>query len=193
MRSASGRIPASVETATPARSKARRSFASGDRLPKPGSSRPEMASATRLTAASAGVPAAVSWIAPEANRLRATRNGPRISSSAVIATHVNPAAAAQLGRGEQEAGLADPRLALEGDRRQAALGVAHLLGDRVELRAPADDRTRRAAQLDGERALRPDERIERAPVGPSDRRARAHRGRVAQHAEDYGADGPPDC
>ena len=44
------------------------------------------------TAASAGVPAAVSRMAVEANRLRATRNGPRISSSAVIATHVNPLA-----------------------------------------------------------------------------------------------------
>ena len=94
MSSASGRIPASDETATPARSKARRSFASGDRLSNPGSSRPEIASATRRTACSAGVPATVSWIAPEANRLRATRNGPRISSSAVIATHVNPAAEA---------------------------------------------------------------------------------------------------
>ncbi len=51
-----------------------------------------MASTTRLTAASAGVPAAVSRIALDANRLRATRNGPRISSSAVIATQVNPLA-----------------------------------------------------------------------------------------------------
>ena len=41
---------------------------------------------TRLTAISAGVPAAASWTACAANRLRATRNGPRISSSAVIAT-----------------------------------------------------------------------------------------------------------
>ena len=92
MRSAIGRIVESVAIATPARSNALRSFASGDRLSNPGSSRPEIASTTRRTAASAGVPAAVSRIASDANRLRARRNGPRISSSAVIATQVNPAA-----------------------------------------------------------------------------------------------------
>ena len=91
MRSAIGRSFESVAIATPARSNALRSFASGDRLSNPGSSRPEIASTTRLTAASAGVPAAVSRIASDANRLRARRNGPRISSSAVIATQVNPA------------------------------------------------------------------------------------------------------
>ena len=92
MKSASGRSPASVEIATPARSKARSSLASGDSISKPGSSRPEIASTTRLTATWAGVPAAMAWIELAANRLRATRNGPRISSSAVIATQVNPLA-----------------------------------------------------------------------------------------------------
>ena len=92
MSSASGWLPASAEIATPARSKARRSLASGDRFSNPGSSRPEMASTTRRTATSAGVPAAEPWMALEANRLRATRNGPRISSSAVIATQVKPLA-----------------------------------------------------------------------------------------------------
>ena len=101
-----------------------------------------------------------------------------------------PGSRGQLGRGEQEAGLADPRLALEGDRRQATLGVAHLLGDRVELGAPADDRTRRAAQLDGERQCGPTSGSSAPPSAPSDRRARAHRGRVAQHAEDYGLTPP---
>ena len=89
MSNAIGRTFASNAIATPARSKALRSFASGDMFSKPGSSRPEMASTTLLTAASAGVPAAVSRIASDANRLRARRNGPRISSSAVTATHVN--------------------------------------------------------------------------------------------------------
>ena len=123
MSSASGRISASVEIATPPRSKARRSLASGDRLSNPGSSRPEMASTTRRTAASAGVPAAVSRIALEANRLRATRNGPRISSSAVIATQVNPLRRGELDGGEQQARLADAGLALEGHRREAAGGL----------------------------------------------------------------------
>ncbi len=87
---ASGRIAANVAIATPARSKARRSLASGDIDSSPGSSCPEIASVTRRTAASAGVPAAVVWIELDTNRLRATRNGPRISSSAVIATQVKP-------------------------------------------------------------------------------------------------------
>ena len=63
----------------------------GERLAKPALSRPDIASTTRRTAASAGVPAAVSRIAGAARRLRATRNGPRISSSAVTAITVKPA------------------------------------------------------------------------------------------------------
>ena len=147
-------------TATPARSNARRSFASGDRLSKPGSSRPEMASTTRRTAASAGVPAAMSRIAADANRLRARRNGPRISSSAVIATQVNPFAVASSTRREEQARLADAGLALEGHRGETAGRLVDLLRDRLELGASADDPARCAAQLDGERALRPDDRVE---------------------------------
>ena len=187
MSSASGRMPASAEIATPARSKARRSLASGDRLSKPGSSRPEIASTTRRTAASAGVPAAVSRMAPDANRLRATRNGPRISSSAVIATHVKPVVGGELGGGEQQARLADARLALERDRGQAAGRLAQLLRDRVELGAAPDDRAGRPAQLDRERALRPDERVERAAIGRPHGRATINGRHDGLHAADYGA------
>ena len=91
MSRASGRTSASDDSATPARSNVRSSFASGDRLSKPASSRPAIASMTRRTGASAGVPAHDSRIAGAAKRLRATRNGPRISSSAVTAAVVNPA------------------------------------------------------------------------------------------------------
>ncbi len=91
---ARGLMPASVEIATLARSNARRSLASAERVSNPGASRPEMASTTLVTTASAGVPAAVSRMPFEANRLCATRNGPRISSSAVITTQANPLVAA---------------------------------------------------------------------------------------------------
>ena len=61
---------------------------------------------------------------------------------------------------EQQAGLADARLALEGHRGETPGGLPDLLRDGLELGASADDPARRAAQLDGERALRPDDRIE---------------------------------
>ena len=146
-------------------------MASGDRVSNPGSSRPEIASTTRLTAASAGVPAAASRIALEANRLRATRNGPRISSSAVIATHVKPLADASSAAASSRRVLPMPGLALEGHRGEAAGSLAQLLGDRVELGAPPDDRAGRPAQLDRERALGPDEGVERTAVGHPEGRA----------------------
>jgi hypothetical protein len=70
----------------------------------------------------------------------------------------------ELRRREEQSRLPDAGLAFEGDRGEAAGRFAQLLGDRVDLGTAPDDRARRAAQLDGERALGPDERVERAPV-----------------------------
>ena len=98
-----------------------------------------------------------------------------------------PARRCEVGGGEQQARLADARLALEGHRREAAGRLAQLLGDRVELSAPSDDRAGRAAELDGERALRPDEWVEHTPVHPPRWRASLNGRRVAQHAADYDA------
>ena len=89
----------------------------------------------------------------------------------MIATQVNPLADASSAGGQQQAGLADARLALEGHRGEAAGSLAQLLGDRVELGAPPDDRARRPAQLDRERALGPDEGVERTAVGHPEGRA----------------------
>ena len=64
-------------------------------------------------------------------------------------------------------------------------GLAQLLGDRVELGAPPDDRARRPAELDRERALGPDERVERTAVGNPGARALLGGRRLVQHAPDY--------
>ena len=122
-----------------------------------------------LTAASAGVPAAVSRIALEANRLRATRNGPRISSSAVIATHVKPLAEASSAAASRRRVLPMPgspsRVTAarrpEASRSSCAIASSSALSP--------DDRAGRPAQLDRERALRPDEGVERAAVGRAER------------------------
>src|SRR5438552_3192748 len=98
-----------------------------------------MAWTTRLTAASAGVPAAVSRIALEANRLRATRNGPRISSSAVTATQLKPLADARSAAASNRRVLpmrGSPSRVTAARRPEAS---AQLLGDGVELSAPPDD------------------------------------------------------
>ena len=109
---------ASSRIATAPRSKARRSAIRRQVL-EPGSSRPEMASTTR----SSGLRCTGSGgcgVAPPANRSsRATRNGPRISSSAVTATH-EAFGGRDLGRREEQPRLADARLAFEGDRGEAA-------------------------------------------------------------------------
>ena len=88
----------------------------------------------------------------------------------MIATHVKPADGRKLGGGQEETRLADPRLALQRDRGQASGRVAQLLADRVELGASPDDRACCPAQLHGERALRADERVERAAIGGPDGR-----------------------
>ena len=96
-----------------------------------------------------------------------------------------PARRRELGGGEQQARLADARLALEGHRGEAAGRLVQLLGDRVELGAPPDDRAGRPAQLDRERALGPDEGVERTAVGHPEGRAMLNGRRLAQHAADY--------
>ena len=88
---------------------------------------------------------------------------------------------------EQQPRLADAGLALEGHGGEAAGGLAQLLGDRLELAAPPDDRAVRPAQLDGERALGPDERIERTAVGQPEGGARINRLRLAHDAPEYEA------
>ena len=93
----------------------------------------------------------------------------------------------ELGRGEQQACLADAGLALEGHRGEAAGRFVELLGDRIELGVAPDDRAGRAAQLDRERALGPDEGVERTPVGYPDGRAFIKGRRSALHVADYGA------
>ena len=93
----------------------------------------------------------------------------------------------ELGGGEQQARLADARLALEGHRREAARGLAQLLGDRVELGAPPDDRAGRPAELDRERALGPDEGVERTAVGHPRWRGLLNGRRIERHGADYGA------
>ena len=104
-----------------------------------------MASTTRLTATSAGVPAEVSWIALDANKLRATRNGPRISSSAVIATHVNPFADASSAAASSRRVLPMPGSPSRVTAARRSDASCSLLGDRLELGAPPDDRAGRAA------------------------------------------------
>ncbi len=91
----------------------------------------------------------------------------------------------ELGGGEQQARLADARLALEGHRGETAGGLLQLLGDRLELGAPPDDRARRPAQLDRERALGPDEGVERTAVGHPEGRATLNGPDLARHAADY--------
>ena len=98
-----------------------------------------------------------------------------------------PARRRELGGGEQQARLADARLALEGHRGEAAGSLAQLLGDRVELGAPPDDRAGRPAQLDRQRALGPDEGVERTAVGRPKGRAMLNGRHLAQHAADYDA------
>ena len=98
-----------------------------------------------------------------------------------------PARRRELGGGEQQARLADARLALEGHRGEAAGSLVQLLGDRLELGAPPDDRAGRPAQLDRERALGPDEGVERTAVGHPEGRAMLNGRRFAQHAADYDA------
>ena len=115
---------------------------------------------TRRTATSARVPTAASRSAPLPKRLRATRNGPRISSSAVMATVVNPASVASSAAARRSRVLPMPRLTLERDRRQVAPGLPDGLFDGRQLHRPPDDRARRAAELDIQRALRLDERVE---------------------------------
>ena len=146
-----------------------------------------MASTTRLTAASAGVPAAVSWIALEANRLRATRNGPRISSSAVIATHVNPLADASSAAASSRRVLpmpGSPSRVTAARRLEASCSSWEIA---VELGAPPDDRAGRPAQLDRERALGPDEGVERTAIGQPRWRGLLNGGRIERHRADYGA------
>ena len=185
MSSASGRSAASVETATPARSKARRSLASGDRLSNPGSSRPEMASTTRSDRGLGRRPRG--RVADRARGEQAPRDEERPADLLVGGDRDTrePARRGELGGGEQEARLADARLALEGHRREAAGRLAQLLRDRIELGASPDDRAGRPAQLDRERALRPDEGVERAAVGHPEGRAMLNGCHVAQHAAEY--------
>ena len=97
-----------------------------------------------------------------------------------------PGRRCELGCGEQETRLADPRLAFQGYSSQSAGSFPQHLGDRVELGASADHRPRRPAQLDSERALRPDEWVEGTAVDPPERRAICNRRRIAQHVADYG-------
>ncbi len=66
----------------------------------------------------------------------------------------------QLRRSEEESCLADARLTLERDRRQVAPGLPDGLFDGRQLHRPPDDRARRAPELDIQRALRLDERVE---------------------------------
>ncbi len=148
----------------PARSKARRSLASGESVSRPGSSRPDMASTTRLTAGSATVPAAV--VADGRRREQAARHQERPADFLVGRDRDTGEAlrCGKLGGSEQQARLADARLALEGHRGEATRRLVELLRDRVELGAAADDRAGRAAQLDRERALRLDEWVERAAL-----------------------------
>ena len=86
----------------------------------------------------------------------------------MIATQVKPAAAASSAAASSSRVLPMPG---SPSRVTAArrLGLPQLLGDRVELGAPPDDRALRPAQLDRERALGPDERVERTPATPDGR------------------------
>ncbi len=78
----------------------------------------------------------------------------------------------ELGGRKQEPCLADARLALHGHRGEAAAGLGQLLGDRLELGAPADDGAGGTAQLDRERALGADQRVEGTAVRLPERCAR---------------------
>ena len=79
------------------RRRGRRCAAGGDRAERvasPGSSCPDIESRQRSRASAAPVPAAAAWTSGEPRIERATRNGPRSSSSAVTAIVTNPSAAA---------------------------------------------------------------------------------------------------
>ncbi len=80
-----------------------------------------------------------------------------------------------------------PGLALEGHRGEMAGSLVQLLGDRLELGAPPDDRAARPAQLDRQRALGPDEGVERTAIGHPVGCATLNGRRLAQHAADYDA------
>ena len=120
-----------------------------------------------------------------ANRLRATRNGPRISSSAVIGDGREAGSPAISAAATSRRVLPMPGSPSSVTAASRVCRLADLLRDRGELGAPADDRAGRAAELDGQRALRLDERIEHTPVHPPRWRASLNGRRVAQHAADY--------
>ena len=71
-----------------------------------------------------------------------------------------PGACRELRGGQQQAGLANPRLALQGHRGQVRARTLQLVLDRRQLRGPAHDRASHAAELDAQRALRLDSGIE---------------------------------
>ena len=85
---------------------------------------------------------------------------------------------------DQQARLADARLALQGQRTQPALRVADDLGDRGELRRAPHDRAARPPQLDRERALRLHERVKRIALEQPDRSGRGL-GCLTHHRIDY--------
>ena len=175
-------------TATPARSNARRSLASGDRFSKPGSSRPDIASTTRRTAASAGVPAAVSRIA--ASREQAACDEERAADLLVRGDRDDREAGLrrQVARLEEQAGLADARLALERHRGQARRRALDLLPNAASsVLRPMIEPLARRTWTDSEHCA--------WTSGSSDvaRRQLECRGsppgRLADHRRDYGPDG----
>ena len=139
-----------------------------------------------MTAASAGVPGRV---ADGARGEQAPRDEERPADLLVGRDRDTrePARRRELGGGEEQARLADARLALEGHRGEATRRFLQLLGDGVQLGAPPDDGTGRPTELDSEGALGPDEGVERTTVGHAPGPVLCNGGHLAHHAAEYDA------
>ena len=84
---------------------------------------------------------------------RATRNGPRSSSSAVDGDRGEPVGLRALGRGDEQPRLADPRLPFDREPDEpAGAGRCQFLRDRLELRRPPDDVAGRPMDVERHRA-----------------------------------------
>ena len=98
-----------------------------------------------------------------------------------------PGRRGELGGGEQQTRLADARLALEGHRRRGGWRPPAAPGRSRRARRPPDDGAGRPTELDRERALRPDEGVERTAVGHPRWRGLLHGVEIERHGADYGA------